>query len=79
MGRMSDLLKEYKTCTNGSQKEAEIVSELYKIVDWMKENGHLTKPFKLPRKGRRFFGAPFFPVLPDEDGLYCGRGFVYWK
>ncbi len=74
MGKMSELLKEYKTCPVGSPRESEITSELYKIVDWMKDNGHLTKPFKLPRKSTwRGYGSPMrFNPDGKEDGDYCG-------
>ena len=73
MGKLKELLDEYKKCSKGSSRESELTTEIYKIVDWMKENGHLDKPFKLPRKGGWSFGAPFFPDLPKEDGDYCGH------
>jgi len=76
MGKMSELLKEYKTCSANSPREAEVIAELYKIVDWMKENGHLTKPFKLPKKGgwKNWYGVSLkFDPKGREDGDYCGH------
>ena len=50
MGKLKDLLDEYKKAKSNSTEEHEIAEKIWKIVDWMKENGHLDKPFKLPRK-----------------------------
>ena len=75
MGKMSELLKEYKICPKGSPRESEVIAELYKIVDWMKENGHLKKPFKLPSKSNwRGYGVSLkFDPKGRVDGDYCGH------
>ena len=50
MGKLKDLMDEYKKAPINSPAETEAREAIWKIVEWMKENGHLDKPFKLPRK-----------------------------
>ena len=75
MGKLKELLDEYKRTENGSASETECISKINIIVEWMKENGHMDKPFKLPSKKR---WKPYgwysdFPTEGLEDGDYCSH------
>lgn len=73
MGKLKDLLDRYKTCPRGSPEEQEVRDEIFKIVEWMKENGHITKPFKLPAKDKRmYYGVSIERPTDDKPtGFYC--------
>ena len=53
MGKLKDLMDEYKRAPSGSLAEKEAKEGIERIVEWMRENGHLDKEFKLPRKDNR--------------------------
>jgi len=61
MGKLKELMDEYKKANPNSSEEHEAEEKIWKIVDWMKENGHLDKPFRLPRK-RLIRG---YGIIPD--------------
>jgi hypothetical protein len=75
MGKLADAIKQYKTSPINSPAEREAKETIEKIVEWMKENGHLTKEFKMPRKdysGKRLFG-----YYPDEGWIHMGNFIVH--
>ena len=71
MGKLKDLMDEYKKAPIGSVAEREAKEGIEKIVEWMKENGHLDKPFKLPRKQNS--GSRLFGYYPAEGFVSIGN------
>lgn len=73
MGKLKLLLDEFKITPNHTPRDDEIRSEILKIVDWMRENGHLDKTFKFPKKYTKFYFPLLFvePETPTQ-GFYCG-------
>ena len=71
MGKLKDLMDEYKKAPIGSVVEREAKEGIEKIVEWMKENGHLDKPFKLPRKQNS--GSRLFGYYPAEGFVSIGN------
>lgn len=76
MGKLKDLMDEYKKAPIGSVAEREAKEGIEKIVEWMKENGHLDKPFKLPRKQNS--GSRLFGYYPAEGFVSIGN-FIFHK
>jgi hypothetical protein len=76
IGKLKELMNEYKRAPIGSPAEKEAREGIEKIVEWMKENGILTKEFKLPTKqhskSKRMFG-----YYPDEGWIHMGNFIVH--
>ena len=73
MGKLKDLLDEFKATPNHSTRDSELREAIFNIVDWMKANGHLDKPFKLPSKYiKNYFPLLFLESVNSPKGFYCG-------
>ncbi|MGB0976970.1 MAG: hypothetical protein ACPGSG_08300 [Prolixibacteraceae bacterium] len=73
MGKLKDLLDQYKQAPINSPRERELKEEIQKIVDWMKEN-NIGKEFKWPKKyGKR----KLFGFYPSDGWRYVGNFIVH--
>jgi hypothetical protein len=73
MGKLKDLLDEFKITQIHSPRDSEIREEIKRIVSWMESQNMLTKPFKLPKKYMKHYLPFLFVDLTGKpQGLYCG-------
>lgn len=74
MGKLKELMDEYKRAPFGSPAEKEAREGIEKIVEWMRENGHLTSEFKLPEKKRK---TKMFGYYPEHGWKHYGNFIIH--
>ena len=76
MGKLKDLLDEYKDCPENTQRDRELKEQIEKIVEWMKEQNIMNGDFKLPKKNFKS-KKPFGLCLDKENGFTHVGNFIF--
>lgn len=76
LGKLKDLLDEYKDCPENTVRDRELKEQIEKIVEWMKEQNIMTSEFKLPRKNFKS-KKPFGLYLDKENGFTTVGNFIF--
>ena len=75
MGKLKDLLDEWKDCPENTERDRELKEQIEKIVEWMKEN-NIGGEFKWPKKNFKS-KKPFGLCLDKENGFTTVGNFIF--